>query len=40
MVCADPVQVAADIPDDEPVLCIVHWFTEDPTEDWELDEDD
>lgn len=35
MVCKDPVQVAVDIPDDEPVLCMVHWFTEDVTEEWE-----
>lgn len=35
MVCNDPVTVAIDIPDDEPVLCMVHFFTEDVSEEWE-----
>jgi len=34
-VCGAPVQVASDAPADEPVLCIEHYFTDDPTEDWE-----
>lgn len=35
MVCNDPVTVAKNIPDDEPVLCMVHFFTEDASEEWE-----
>lgn len=35
MVCGDTVTVALDIPDDEPVLCWRHFFTEDVSEDWE-----
>lgn len=40
MVCDDPVEVAADIPDDEPVLCKVHYFDQDMSEEWEKDEDE
>lgn len=40
LVCGDPVEVATNIPDDEPVLCKMHWFTEDMSEEWERDEDE
>lgn len=33
VVCGDDVAVTSDATDD--VLCIVHWFTADPTEEWE-----
>lgn len=36
VVCGRRVVVASD--NAEPVLCIDHFFTEDPTEDWEADE--
>lgn len=35
LVCGDPVSVATDLPDDEPVLCMIHFFTYDASEEWE-----
>lgn len=35
LVCGDQVRVSANIPEDEAVLCMVHFFTEDLSETWE-----
>ena len=39
VVCAEPVILASDAPEDERAnpLCILHWFTDDPTAPWEVD---
>ncbi len=40
VVCGVQVEVAKDFTEDEDVLCIAHYFTEDVSEEWERDEDE
>ena len=38
-VCGEPVILASDAPAEErnTPLCILHWFTDDPTASWEVE---
>lgn len=40
MICGDPVEVSAGTPEDEAVLCILHYFDDDVSEEWERDDED
>lgn len=35
MVCGDPVECDENMPEDEVVLCPIHYFAEDLSEEWE-----